>query len=216
MATATAGFLQNLSDLHGIVEKSATIHEEYLSTYQKTRESLFDILRTSPLKIYPEFPYSRWMEMYFSFENIFFGGTPQNAKLGSELETAVKHVIKSRFPTLVPSDFVESKKQYPFQGGRMEIAIENKGRKTFVQVKRGFDTATWKRIIQEKEAVEQAGNRYLLLSPTEYTNEDIRKEIRENCLWKWCFIWKENCWKGEPYRDWMEKFLGAIDSGASL
>jgi hypothetical protein len=179
--------------------------------YQKVSESHLDILRTSLKEIDGAFPYSKWMEMYFSFENIFFGGTSQNATLGSNLETTVKQVIKSKFYDRVPSDFVESKIQYHYGLGRMEIAIENNGRKTFVQVKRGFDTATWKRILDEKAAVEKEGNRYLLLSPTEYTNETIRQEIRDKHLWKWCFIWKEHCWKGEPYRDWMERFLSVIE-----
>jgi hypothetical protein len=191
-------FQKDISELQGIVAEAAILQKHYVQTFLKTRENLFDLLQTSPEKIDREFPYSRWMQYYFD--------------LGAELETAVKHVIKSRFPNRVPSDFVESKKQYPFPLGRMEIAIKTGDQMTFVQVKRGFDTAIWKRMLQEKEAVEKDGNRYFFLSPTEYTNEGIRQEIRDKHLWKWCFIWKENCWKGEPYRDWMERFLDAIDN----
>jgi hypothetical protein len=205
-------FQKDISELQRIVAEAAILQKHYVQTFQKARENLFDLLRTSPIEINGEFPYSRWMESYFKLESQFFAETPQNPKLGANLETAVKHVIKSRFPDHIPQDFVESKKQYPYPRGRMEIAIKTGNQMTFVQVKRGFyGSSDWTRILQEKESIEQMGNRYLLLSPTEYTNKGIRKEIREKHLWKWCFIWKENCWKGEPCPDWMERFLDKID-----
>jgi hypothetical protein len=202
-------FQLKLADLMGIVEKSAKIHKEYTVAFQKARDSLFALL-SSPTELDGQYPYSRWMELYFELEGQFFGGTPQSAKLGADLENAVKYVIKSRFPDRVPKDFVESKIQHLFPLGRMEIVLEVNGQKTFIQVKRGFDSAIWNRILQEREAVEKEGNRYFLLSPTEYTNNAIRKELWDRHLWKWCFIWKERCWKGQCYDGWMERFLDAI------
>ncbi len=204
-------FLLKLAAVKEIVKRSSEIHREYQVAYQQAHKDLFELL-ANPSELEKENPYSKWMEQYFELEGQFFSGTPQNAKLGSDLETAVKSVIKSNFPKLVPPGFVELKYQHSYSLGRMEIALETNDRTTFIQVKRGFDTPTWDRIKEEKDAIEneKEGNRYLLISPTEYTNEDIRKEIKEKHLEKWCFIWKEKCWKGDRHDDWMERFLSSI------
>lgn len=211
MSCVKEEFMNNLSDLQRIVDQSAEIYREYVSAYQKTLNSLFQLLDSSLSDEHKRNPYSEWMSDYFLLEKKFFGETPQNAMLGARLEVAIRHVLKSRFSNIVPCNFIESRKQTCYSLGRMEIALRNGPQKIFVQVKRGFDgKATWKRILQEKEAVEKAGNVYLLVSPTEYTNATVRKEIRENHLEQWCFIWKENCRREPVHEDWMERFLEVL------
>jgi hypothetical protein len=209
--TATMNkFDQDLQVLEGIREESVNLFEKYDYQHRTAKEDLFDYLNESDAQGDPFF-FSKWMEKYFKFELILFGkGTPQNATLGAELEFAVRSIIKKKFPQSVPEDFVSSHKNTQYELGRMEIAIQAGNSKIFVQVKRGFDSPTWKRVIDEKNSVEGNGDRYLLVSPTEYTNEKIRSEIREKHLWKWVFLWKENCWRTPVYNDWMERFLEVL------
>jgi hypothetical protein len=209
MTTDLLEFNQELQVLRQTCERNKKEFEEYEAQFEKARKSLFSYLKEADIQGKTSF-FSDWMARYFELEGLFFGHTPQNAQLGSELETAIRAVIKKRFSNSVSPDFAESHRQTEFDLGRMEIAINAGKRKVFVQVKRGFDGTAWKRILQEKEAIEKKENLYLLVSPTEYTNEEIRSEIREKHLWKWVFLWKENCWRTPVYDDWMERFLDVL------
>ena len=101
----------------------------------------------------------------------------------------------------------------------MEIAIpldKASGTMVFVQVKRGFDTPTWLAIKEERRKIQNKGSQYLLISPTEYTNENVRREIWEQQA-AWAFVWQSHCWghvkdKSKRLRndDWIEDFVMAV------
>jgi hypothetical protein len=209
-------FDQDVQVLQGIREESVELFDKFETQHRVAQKSLFDYLNESDVQEAPFF-FSKWMEKYLEFEQVFFGDeTPQNATLGAELEFAIKSIIKRKFPNAVSKDFVSSHKQIQYGLGRMEIGIPVKTHQIIVQVKRGFDSAIWHRILQEKAMVESTGDRYLLVSPTEYTNEEIRSEIREKHLWNWVFLWKEKNRTGECYSDWIERFLRKLSELLSL
>jgi hypothetical protein len=209
-------FDQDVQVLHGIRKESVELFDKFDSQYRIAQKSLFDFLNKFDVQEDPLF-FSEWMERYLEFEQIFFGDeTPQNATLGAQLEFAIKSIIKRRFPSAVSEDFISSHKQIQYGLGRMEIGIPTKSHQIIVQVKRGFDSAIWHRILQEKAVVESKGDYYLLVSPTEYTNDEIRSEIRERHLWNWVFLWKEKNRTGECYSDWIEQFLRKLGELLSL